>query len=274
MSRTLIVFAAVAFAVVGCTKPPASTSTQPAPARNPHDDHDDHAASAAHGGAMVEIGQDLYHAEAVFEADGTVHLYLLGKDAKQVIEIDAKAVEAFAKPDGGTSAFKFELAPAPQSGDAEGKTSRLVGKLPAEVNGKPVGVSIPNLRVGADRFRVGFHSPAAVAAHDVMPAKRTDTAAEKLFSTPGGLYTAADIRANGTKPPEEKYKGLKSKHDATAKSGDPICPISETLANPQFTWVVGGKTYEFCCVPCIEEFVSAAKEKPEGIKPPEAYRKK
>jgi len=88
---------------------------------------------------MVEIGEELYHAEAVFEADGTVRLYLLGKDAKKVIEIDAKAVEAFAKPDGGTSAYKLEFAPVPQSGDADGKTSLLVGKLPAEVVGKPVG---------------------------------------------------------------------------------------------------------------------------------------
>ena len=102
----------------------------------------------------------------------------------------------------------------------------------------------------------------------------TDTAAQKLFGTPGGIYTAADIKANGPKTPEEKYRGIKSSHNTDAKAGDKICPISETLANPQFTWVVGGKTYEFCCVPCIEEFVSAAKEKPESIQPPDSYRKK
>lgn len=270
MSRIWLVTAAVVFALVGCLKAPDAVPATPAPSPASHADH---AESAAHGGVMVEIGEDLYHAEAVFEADGAVRLYLLGKDAKRVIEIDAKAVEAFAKPDGGTAAYKFEFTPAPQPGDADGKTSLLVGKLPAEAAGKSVGVSIPNLRVGADRFRVGFHSPEATS-HEVMPAKRTDTAAQKLFGTPGGLYTDADIRTNGIKPPEDKYKGIKSKHDADAKPGDKICPISETLANPQFTWVVGGKTYEFCCVPCIEEFVSAAKEKPEGIKPPEAYRKR
>lgn len=270
MSRIWPAFTAVALVLAGCSKAPDAIPTTPAPASSSHDDH---ALSAAHGGVMVEIGEELYHAEAVFEADGTVRLYLLGKDAKKVIEIDAKVVEAFAKPDGSTSAYRFEFTPAPQSGDSDGKTSLLVGKLPAEAAGKPVGVSIPNLRVGADRFRVGFHSPEP-SSHDAMPAKRTDTAAQKLFSTPGGLYTDADIRMNGPKLPEEKYKGIKSKHDADAKPGDPICPISETLANPQFTWVVGGKTYEFCCTPCIEEFVSTAKEKPEGIKPPEAYRKK
>lgn len=269
MFRYSYLIAAIALAVAGCS-PPVPPAVQPttAPAN-----HSDHQLAAAHGGVMVEIGDELYHAEAVFEADGTVRLYLFGKDAKKVIEIDAKAVEAFAKPDGSASAVRFEFTPAPQPGDADGKTSLLVGKLPAEAVGKPVGVSIPNLRVGADRFRVGFHSPEN-AGHDAMPAKRTDTAAQKLFGTPGGLYTEADIKANGPKLPDEKYKGIKSNHNTEAKAGDKLCPISETLANPQFTWVVGGKTYEFCCVPCIEEFVSAAKEKPNDIQPPEAYRKK
>lgn len=256
-------------AVVGCTNAPPPPPPVPTPAAS----HDDHPKASVHGGVLVEIGEDVAHAEAVFEADGNVRLYLLGKDAKSVIEIDAKVVEAFARPDGGASAVKFEFTPAPQSGDSPGKTSLMVGKLPAEAVGKPVGVSIPNLRVGADRFRVGFHSPEA-AGHDVMPAKKTDAAAQKVFGTPGGLYTEADIKANGPKLPEEKYKGIKAKHDTEPKPGDKLCPISDTLANPQFTWVIGGKTYEFCCVPCVEEFVSAAKEKPATVRPPEEYRKK
>ncbi len=268
MSRSLTVGAVIALALVGCSKAPET----PTPVTTPSA-HAEHGLSAAHGGVMVEIGDEMYHAEAVFEADGTIRLYLLGNDAKKVIEIDAKAVEAFAKPDGNASAVKFEFAPIPQPGDADGKTSRLVGKLPAEAVGKPVGVSIPNLRVGADRFRVGFHSPEN-AGHDAMPAKKSDAEADKLFGTPGGLYTAADIAANGTKPPGEKFKGVRARHDTEPKPGEKICPITDTLANPQFSWVIGGKTYEFCCTPCIEEFVSAAKEKPNEIKPPEAYRKK
>lgn len=253
--------------VVGCS----NTSAPPTPV--PADGHADHQLSAAHGGVMVEIGEEVAHAEAVFEADGNVRLYLLGKDAKAVLEIDAKPFEAFAKPDGGTSAEKFEFVPSPQSGDTAGKASLFVGKLPAGVNGKPVGVSIPNLRVGADRYRVGFHSPAATG-HDVMPAKRTDDAAVKLFGTAGGLYTPDDIKANGTRTPDEKYKGIRAKHGTDPKAGDKICPISETLANPQFTWVVGGKSYEFCCTPCIEEFVDKAKTKSDEVLDPSAYIKK
>jgi TIGR03009 family protein len=35
--------------------------------------------------------------------------------------------------------------------------------------------------------------------------------------------------------------------------------------------VIGGKTYEFCCPPCIDEFVILAKEDPDRLLPPEAY---
>ena len=71
-----------------------------------------------------------------------------------------------------------------------------------------------------------------------------------------------------------KFKGIRPTHDDNPKAGQVICPISKTLANPKFTWVVGGKTYQFCCIPCIEEFVDKAKEKPEEIKDPSTYIKK
>ena len=35
-----------------------------------------------------------------------------------------------------------------------------------------------------------------------------------------------------------------------------------------------GKTYEFCCPPCVDEFVRMAKETPDQIKAPEMYVKK
>jgi YHS domain-containing protein len=260
---------ALTIALVGCSNsPPPPPAVPPTPATS----HDDHAKASARGGVIAEIGE-VAHAEAVFEADGTVRLYLLGKDAKAVIEIDAKPFEAFATPDGSRSAVRFEFTPLPQPGDAAGKSSLFVGQLPAVAVGKPVGVSVPNLRVGVDRYRVGFHSPEG-SSHEAMPAKRPEDEADKLFTTAGGLYTDADIKANGTRTPGEKYKGIRAKHDTEPKPGDKICPISETLANPQFTWVIGGKTYEFCCTPCIEEFVAAAKEKPSTVQPPDSYRKK
>ena len=55
------------------------------------------------------------------------------------------------------------------------------------------------------------------------------------------------------------------------KPGDKICPITDTKANPKCTWIVGGKTYQFCCPPCIDEFVRLAKENPDKVKDPEEY---
>jgi len=58
------------------------------------------------------------------------------------------------------------------------------------------------------------------------------------------------------------------------KQGDRICPITETKANPKFTWVVDGKSYEFCCPPCVDEFVKTAKASTDPLPEPETYVKK
>jgi len=101
-----------------------------------------------------------------------------------------------------------------------------------------------------------------------------DDESAKLFLTPGGKYTEADIAANGRLTAMRKFKGFQAKHDANPKPGDRLCPISETKANPLCAWVIGGKTYEFCCPPCVEEFVRMAKETPDDVKDPEAYVKR
>ncbi len=95
-----------------------------------------------------------------------------------------------------------------------------------------------------------------------------------VFLTPGGMYTKADIKANGGKTVSEKYPDFMPSHDANPKRGEILCPISKTKANPKLTWIVGGKTYRFCCPPCITEFVAKAKKNPKAIKPPQAYVKK
>ena len=95
----------------------------------------------------------------------------------------------------------------------------------------------------------------------------------KLYLVPGGIYTQADIDANGAATASGKYKGKMAKHDASPKSGDLMCPISMTKANAKFKWIIGGKSYLFCCPPCIDEFVLMAKTNPSAIKDPEEYRK-
>jgi hypothetical protein len=72
----------------------------------------------------------------------------------------------------------------------------------------------------------------------------------------------------------QKYRGRMAAHDLNPKAGDKLCPITLTKANDKFTWVVGGKRYEFCCPPCVDEFVRLAKEQPDEVREPQEYVKK
>ncbi len=286
MVRKLILLAgagvAAAGLVVGCG---ASTPAPPVPTSD-HSPSEKKAAPGtadeahghkpgAHGGTLVSLGRDSYHAEAVFERGGTVRLYLLGKDEARIQEVEAQELSAYVMPDGATEADKTTFRSEPQPGDAKGKTSQFVAALPKDLVGKKVQVTINNINVNGERFRIAFSNTAVAGDHagDGMPAKKGTDEEQALFLTPGGLYTAADIAANGSTVPTVKYKGIRAQHDDHPKAGERICPISKTKANPKFTWVIGGKTYEFCCIPCIEEFVALAKEKPGEIKDPKDYVK-
>lgn len=257
--------------VAGCNattgEPPAVVA--PAPAREEGHGHQ----AGAHGGAIIPLGRDSYHVEAVFEAGGVVRLYTLGRDEARVQEVEAGELAAFATPDGAAEATPLTFRPDPQPGDAAGKTSRFTAVLPKELAGKTVRVTVPSLAVGGERFRAAFANEAR-HADAAMPAKRATDEERALFLTPGGRYTAADIKANGETVPTLKFAGIRPTHDARPKPGAKVCPIPETVSNPKFAWVVGGQRYEFCCVPCVEEFVATAKDTPDAIKGPDAYRAK
>jgi hypothetical protein len=263
--------------VVGCrdsqTQAPQAATTAAHKAQESSKEGEHGHKPGTHGGIIVEIGRDNYHAEAIFEKGGTLRLYTLGKDEAKIQEVESQILTAYVKPEGGTEAVPFELRPAAQPGDAEGQTSQFVGKLPTELAGQKVEVTIPSLRIGGERFRLGFASVSE--SHDEgMPAKVAAEEERKLYLVPGGKYTEADIKANGNVTASEKFKGLKAQHDLRPKPGEKICPVTLTKANPKFTWVVAGKAYEFCCPPCVDEFVKTAKESPDEIKEPEAYVKK
>ncbi len=226
-----------------------------------------------HGGIIVTIGRDSYHAEALFEKGGTLRLLMLGQDEAKVLEVESQTFNGYAKLLGATESISFELAPVPQAGDVEGKTSQFIGQLPESLAGQAVEVTIPSVRINGERFRLGFASAIASHAADVMPDNVNDEEEVKLYLTPGGAYTEADIKANGGVTASKKFKGLMSSHDMNPKPGDKICPVTLTKANPNFAWVVGGKTYEFCCPPCVDEFIKTAKNNPNELKNPEDYVK-
>ena len=253
------------------SEPPKSTANGKT-APTPKDGEHGHKPSA-HGGIVVPIGSDNYHAEAVFEKGGILRLFTLGQNEAAVLEVESQPLTGYVKVAGGSESESFVLAPKPQPGDKPGMTSLFVGHLPKDMAGKNVVVTIPSIRIGNERFRIAFNSVPEAGEH-AMPAKVADDDERKLYLSPGGKYTEADIKANGSVVASEKFKGLKAEHDLRPKSGEKICPVTLTKANPKFSWVLDGKTYEFCCPPCVDEFVALAKESPEKIEAPEFYRNK
>lgn len=166
------IVAATTFALVGC-----GSNTQPTPAGVTHkDEHketkggehkdakgDDHKEGAghehkpgAHGGVIVSLGKDSYHVEAVFEKDGAIRLYLLGKDEAKPQEIDVQEFVAYVTPAGATDAVQVKMAVERQKTDSVGKASLFVAKLPPELQGKSVKVTVNNIQVGSERFRIEF----------------------------------------------------------------------------------------------------------------------
>lgn len=294
MSRSLRSFtlagstlAVATIVLVGCSQPsaPKAASSTPAsstPASEPNAlaagsvaaDAEEHPhVPGAHGGIIIPIGSDSYHAEAVIEKDGTFRLLMLGADETRIQEVDIQSVKAYVKAAGESDATPIEMKATPQDGDADGKTSQFVGTLPDTAIGGAVDVTIPNLRIGGERFRVGFTT--AVEQHDTgMPGAVTGSEEQELYFTAGGKYTHADIEANGKLSAGQKFHGFMSKHDMRPKPGDFICPVTFTKANPKIAWIVGGKKYLFCCPPCVDEFVRMAKEEPDEVKEPEDYIQK
>ena len=222
--------------------------------------------------------------------------------------METQTIKAHAKAEGGDKSHEMDLKPEPQKDDAKDKTSLFVGKLPAEVIGKKVTVTIVGLKIEGETFRVEFSSEEGKhgdhkdhkdgkehkdhkkegdkkdgdkkkamgdADNHGRAIAQADNAKEAgVYLKPGGIYTEADIKANGSTTVAEKNKELKVSHDLKPKAGDRLCPVTLTKANPELTWIIGGKKYEFCCPPCVEEFVTLAKTKPEDVKAPETYIKK
>lgn len=107
-----------------------------------------------------------------------------------------------------------------------------------------------------------------------MPSGVSEDEERDIYLLAGGLYTEADIEANGRQTASQKYRGFRSAHDMNPAVGAPLCPVTLTKANSKCTWIIGGERYQFCCPPCIDEFVKLAKESPEQIKSPGEYVKR
>ena len=252
-----ILCAVAALTVSGCSDEPVV---------HPH-------ADGEFGGIIVPVGRDHYHAEVLFVAGGQMRLYMRGQDEVKVVDIEEQTIKAFVRAKGVAEAVEIELKPEAQPGDKPGRTSQFFGQLPAEFATRQMLVTVPEITVDGERYRFHFLTEEPDAEHPSRPPKVTDSAEKELYLTPAGAYTEADIKANGSQTASMRYAGFQSKHNLHPQPGDPICPVTLTRANAKCTWIIAGKTYLFCCPPCIDEFLKNARENPDQLKQPESFVK-
>jgi YHS domain-containing protein len=288
---TLAFLAFLCLSLSGCRNESSARSDHPASSSAVMDSMSetraDHGHIAPHGGALQVIANNRHHVEAVREPSGEIRVFLLGAKETEMYPITISMLDAEVRA-GEAEARSLTLTAKPQTGEV-GESSRFVGMLPPDLKDKPIAltVTVPvTEKIYVVRFSAEELAPksemSASDNHDEPAGMPTSVASggeltleeKALFLTPGGLYTASDIAANGGTVPRLKFVGVMANHDMNPKKGDRLCPITNTRANPKFTWVIGGNTYQFCCPPCVEEFIKKAKEAPSTIPAPEAFVKK
>lgn len=121
MKNAFLLFQAIVLIVAcgcGSSPPPLTKAT-------PHADHDVHPSEGPHGGSLIELGNDEYHAELVHDdAAKSVTIYLLDSAAKASVPIDATELIINLKHEGHGEQFK--IAASADAGDPAGKSSRFV----------------------------------------------------------------------------------------------------------------------------------------------------
>lgn len=222
-----------------------------------------------HGGIIVAINEDEphYHAEFVVETDGRIRLFLSGEKPEQIVHVKPHTVIARAKSAGDPEETTILLRPAEIMSAAPQNTSQFWGRMSPELMGKHLTLKIKDLEIEDRKFAFVIKVPGAA---DPTSRSRVATDLEReLALKPRAGYTQADVEAAGGTIPSTKYKDLKPGHSMRAMRGDRLCPVSKIKADLRISWNVKGRTYHFCCSPCIVDFVSLAKERPEEIVAPE-----
>ena len=167
----------LSFLAAGCqpAAPPASsggpvTTPPPATVEAGHADHG-HASEGPHHGALVELGNEEYHAEVVHDdATGTVTVYLLDSSAKN--SATTTATEATINVKHGDTPEQYKLAAQPEEGNPAGQTSRFTltdKELIEHLHEAAAGAKL-NITIG-DTPYTGAIPAEDHAAHDHAPAK-------------------------------------------------------------------------------------------------------
>jgi hypothetical protein len=108
--------------VLGLSGCGSSTSEKTASTADGGHEHA-HPGEGPHGGSLIELGNEEYHAELVHDdAAGTVTIYILDSAAKAAVPIDAGEVTINVSHKGQAEQFKLSAA----SAEREGKSSQFV----------------------------------------------------------------------------------------------------------------------------------------------------
>jgi hypothetical protein len=245
-------FIAALFAVVtlpGCNK--KETAKPVDQKKDAHADHGD----GPHGGPLAEW-EEKYHGEFTLDAaKKQVTVYILDDTAKAAPKIDAAKITnvtvtvAKSKPP-----ITLEL-----KHDAKRSDDKGIAFVGTHDHFEKSGEMTVNISADID----GKHY-----SNDVTykPSKTT-----QLYLTPGGIYTVADINANGNTTPEQKFKGKKWAHEDGLKVGDKICPITKNKAEADCAWIIQKQRYEFCCPPCLDKFMGWAHNDTAKVKEADQY---
>lgn len=273
-----------ALAVTGCgDKKTDNPKVEEKKGGSKPDEHTTHGAGP-NGGVVFDLGK--HHAEfTVDHAKKECTVFILSGDEKNIKRMEVVATE-FTLTTKETKTKVGKVVPPMtitlKPVDAkDGKASKFVGTdsglgnvadfsgtVIGEIEGKPSQGEFKE-EEHDEKKAMGAKDDHGRAVVAVPPGKEAE-----VYLKPGGIYTAADIKANGDTTVSAKYKDLKVSHDLKPVAGDRLCPVTLTKANPDLKWVIGGKTYTFCCPPCVEEFVALAKTNPDEVKAPETYIKK
>jgi hypothetical protein len=152
---TLAVPALLSLVISGCgdsttSNPDTATNGTPSATEAGHEHA--HASEGPHGGTLIELGNEEYHAELVHdEQAGSVTIYLLDSAAKVSVPIEAADVSINLAHEGRGEQFK--LSASADESDPQGKSSRFVStdaelaeeldhehaeaQLAVTINGKP-----------------------------------------------------------------------------------------------------------------------------------------
>jgi len=206
-----------------------------------------------HGGIVVAIhhGEPHYHAEFVVEDDGRVNLFTYGSETDQILKLKAQKLIARVKTS-GKDAASLILRPIDS---ASVDTEQFVGRMAPYLVGEKVSIAISHIEIANRQYSFQFE-----LLNQPSTADKAVEFEKKLLLTPGGTYTQADIDANGRTAAFEKFRSIMVVHSLQVAAEDRLCPVTQARANPRIAWVVGGKSYEFCCPACISDFVAAAKQ--------------